>query len=572
MKRQTRQGWLWVCTVVIAVFGCAQTIHAAATPNPLKLTATPADKVVVRGQWDGKTSTFSGYVRLTFEGTASAGMRVLSSDLQQVENGSAQISRVDVSIPADTRLTGGQPTDVLITLNNVKKFGNYRGTLELTAAIDEVAASQAPTQSKAITLLLPIELNLQAAPNVQPMDANLSVQVVNCQNTLECWLATRLLPEALTNDDWTVYVENTAPVSATVAEGMAVMRSAKTGASIQSEIIIAPGQIISSGLTTPLHFSIARARLAADRYQGSLRLKINGVEQPVVVNTTIEVRNGPGWAIIVIFLGILVGRLVRARETPQGQKQEKFFPRIRALEEKAEPLKDEDAKVYVKGQINSARAKVASPQVDEAAAEALLTALDKAIGDLIWLEEAGQIFNDKIAGESDAAEKLTLQSQSAQIGNAREFIIQGDPDSAEKLMANIKRDLGLQAPAKRGAIVVTPPDAVPVSTITPQQSMFIDGLKRVIAALISFLTGTNPLTVERQFWWIKGLLFTVLLVLLGLLGLQTLYVNSGVTFGVNRIYDYLGLFLWGLSAEVAQRTLQTLQMPAPAADAKVDGQ
>ncbi len=45
-----------------------------------------------------------------------------------------------------------------------------------------------------------------------------------------------------------------------------------------------------------------------------------------------------------------------------------------------------------------------------------------------------------------------------------------------------------------------------------------------------------------------------------LLGLQTLYVNSGATFGVGGLYDYLGLFLWGVTADVAQRTL--LNLPA----------
>jgi hypothetical protein len=51
-----------------------------------------------------------------------------------------------------------------------------------------------------------------------------------------------------------------------------------------------------------------------------------------------------------------------------------------------------------------------------------------------------------------------------------------------------------------------------------------------------------------------------LLVYLGLLviGFQTLYVNQGATFGSNGIFDYVGLILWGLTADVASRGLGNL--------------
>jgi TM2 domain-containing membrane protein YozV len=56
----------------------------------------------------------------------------------------------------------------------------------------------------------------------------------------------------------------------------------------------------------------------------------------------------------------------------------------------------------------------------------------------------------------------------------------------------------------------------------------------------------------------RPLLGVALLLLLSLLGLQQLYVNAGLTFGATGLYDYLGLFVWGLSADLAQRSLHTL--------------
>jgi hypothetical protein len=64
---------------------------------------------------------------------------------------------------------------------------------------------------------------------------------------------------------------------------------------------------------------------------------------------------------------------------------------------------------------------------------------------------------------------------------------------------------------------------------------------------------------------LQPLLFLVLLALLMLVGLKYLYIDApgGATFGSSGAYDHLGLFLWGLSADVAQRTLQQLTLPHP---------
>jgi hypothetical protein len=53
----------------------------------------------------------------------------------------------------------------------------------------------------------------------------------------------------------------------------------------------------------------------------------------------------------------------------------------------------------------------------------------------------------------------------------------------------------------------------------------------------------------------KALAYGLLLFLLVLMGLKTLYVDSP-TFGTQGIFDYLGLFLWGMSSDIAQRSLQ----------------
>ena len=53
-----------------------------------------------------------------------------------------------------------------------------------------------------------------------------------------------------------------------------------------------------------------------------------------------------------------------------------------------------------------------------------------------------------------------------------------------------------------------------------------------------------------------GVLFIGILVV----GLYSLYFKN-TTFGADIVYDYFSLLAWGLSADVAQRTLQNLQIP-----------
>ena len=66
------------------------------------------------------------------------------------------------------------------------------------------------------------------------------------------------------------------------------------------------------------------------------------------------------------------------------------------------------------------------------------------------------------------------------------------------------------------------------------------------------------MNAEVRYWIVQPFLWLILLIVLLLLGLQTLYVNAGTTFGVAGVYDYLALFVWGLTADVASTSLINL--------------
>ena len=62
----------------------------------------------------------------------------------------------------------------------------------------------------------------------------------------------------------------------------------------------------------------------------------------------------------------------------------------------------------------------------------------------------------------------------------------------------------------------------------------------------------------------RRLLPALTVLLLAFVGFETLYVNGPTTFGAAALTDYLSAIVWGLSADVAARTLSALGRTAPA--------
>ncbi|MCC5610123.1 hypothetical protein LC612_26010 [Nostoc sp. CHAB 5834] len=74
---------------------------------------------------------------------------------------------------------------------------------------------------------------------------------------------------------------------------------------------------------------------------------------------------------------------------------------------------------------------------------------------------------------------------------------------------------------------------------------------------------SDQVRAEATFWVVRPLLSLTLLVGLSAAGISSLYIENGTTFGARPFADYLGLILWGLSADVASRSLSNLPGSKP---------
>jgi hypothetical protein len=89
----------------------------------------------------------------------------------------------------------------------------------------------------------------------------------------------------------------------------------------------------------------------------------------------------------------------------------------------------------------------------------------------------------------------------------------------------------------------------------PALPMWVMQLRRSLI----FLSGvSSAVRAEATLWVVRPLLSLALLFGLSVVGIRALYVEKGATFGADPFADYLGLVLWGLSADVASRSLSNL--------------
>ena len=522
-----------------------------------RLTVDKGDNpLVIKGTLDKETTSFSGNVRLTLTDGEIKDLQMLASDLSKINDASVVIDRSEITIPTGTSLSQGQPRDVRVTVNNVTRPGEYRGKLKF------LFSGQTETQP----LEIPLELNIDAEPNIIPITDNLNFQVVRCQNFISCGLATWLLPDSVVQDKWTVQLDNQTLIPVEVTDATVIMQGEKTGNPVNaSEIsLTVPHQELEAQKVEPLDLTINRNQLSPDRYQGTLRFKVENADEPVRVNATIAVRDAPIWALVVIVAGILVGRLAQDMESPKAQKQVKLYPRYLQLRGNAANIKNESAFAYLEQQFQAVKPKIDKGEETEEIIEHELNKIDVAVSFLSKLEALETQLNES---ELDAL-KATLNPE---ISKARESLIAGNLEQAQQLAKEVEEKLReAQADGSMGIAddIIQPL----LDGFRASSSQLIDAFQALpkpqlpggrswnwLAKLLAALSGIQTLNAELRYWLIRPLLWLVLLIVLVLLGLQTLYVNSGATFGVNGLYDYLGLFLWGLSADIANQGLRRLQ-------------
>jgi hypothetical protein len=390
---------------------------------------------------------------------------------------------------------------------------------------------------------------------------SLRLDVVNCGNRLSCGLAALLLPKSAFLDQWEMQFDNPSAAEAKLIQSALVVLGEKTRFQLSSDQLTLPAnpQRFPAQEIGSLPVTLKRATMAPDHYVGSVYLTLEGAQDRLNIPVDMNVRTGPLWPLVAILAGIILGRLVKYMQERGGPQAAKLAE-VNRLEMTLNQAHDEDGAI-LGPQVAAVRSKVYRYELDTVTED--LKTIEARLETLAQLRDMEHDLSDE-AASPDKATALR------QIAEAREQVAGGrDPTD---LVAEIKQAL---EQLKQGLIAKGLPDAglqhalktvEKAETAAGKAKASLEsvgtvsrGLRWIRNTLFALSGLSEELRAEATLWIVRPLLYFVLLFGLVAVGLSTLYVNTGLTFGAAPFADYFGLVLWGLSADVAGRTLSNLQ-------------
>lgn len=391
----------------------------------------------------------------------------------------------------------------------------------------------------------------------------IQLRLVNCSWALDCFLAKRVLPASAHLDQLELKFDNPAAEPATILNSAVAIQGNLTqyplpGAalSISNEEITLPPQAISS-----IPLTLNRSAMPPEQYVGAIYLTQAAQSNRLVLPVNLSVRSGPLLSVVAIILGVLLGRLFKYMQEVGGPQAE-IRKKVYLLEADIKAAQPGDRQI-LRPMVDEARKLVYRHQLE--AADAQVTLIQSRLAVLKQL----RVVEDQLYDRQKQGEEILPENWES-LQKARNLIAQGKDDEATTVVAEMLQAANAQS---RGG---ADPAAEQVGKTLLDAAFNLDKSARNAIAeaepskplgrieqfqqfLVNLVGLSDQARAEATYWFVRPLLYLVLLVGLTIVGLNTLYIEQGETFGARPMADYLVLLLWGLSADVASRSLTSLQ-------------
>lgn len=504
-----------------------------------ELTVAPADRSLdVRVIFDGKNTSISRYVSVT---TDKAVQQVALDPGDLVSTTGEVVDRSNVRLAQAASLTPSIPTNLLVNISGIAKPGIYSGAFILRPA------DKPPNNSGKVDL----KLSVEPKPTVSFLPQAPTLYAVGCSVGLSCWFGQWLASVSATQ---TIALNNETQGRVTLKGASLYFRGEKSGQFLDTTelaVTVPKADLVQNALGK-IEVVAKSDRLAADKYQGVLRLNVQDLDGPITATASLYVRDGAGLAVILLLAGILAGRIARVVNAPE------YVARMRQLHTLDIFTKASEEIHYdlIKDKIDKARLSIRLANSIESV-DKQLDSLSTTIQILSSLQaartEAARMGDSGVESAARNAESeilADLNSEKFQEAQGKLTNLQNVLISAQQAAQQQKGGSGLQAQILIGLLRT----AIPV---VPSSASSTSKFERFLLKV----SGGAPVDPGFGLWKIGGpLSFILLLLLLVMVGTYTLYIKNP-TFGSDAFYDYLGVFLWGLSADVAQRSLQNIALP-----------
>ena len=502
----------------------------------------------------GEGGSFEGNLRLTSIQGDVESFIFLASDLIS-EDGGHVVGRQHVSIVGDTTLDADIPKNFKITITGIEAPGVYNGKLEILERGGE----------RENALVVPLRVIAKAQPSLSPLPGTDRVQL-KLVRSLRPWkysFSDIFLHDSAFLDVYKLKFKNDVQAAVRVLDSKVVLLGEHTGHQLTGDELSLEQEdlTIGAGEIGVLQMKIDRPNIPPDHYTGDVYISVEGMAGWLTVPVDLYMRNPPLFPSLVLVFGIVLGRLVqymKERGTPQAEGLRKVY----VLRAKIEKAHEDDRKAL-------------EPMVDRAKKMTYGADLDKLDGELHAIEKRLEVLNkiriieeeDLKGRENDPIAKQVI----ANIKRVRKQVERGEDEKVSTLMKELdplltKLDSNLMGTgadnAERKKIeqakdrAKEAEEAASDAAETPTRPV-PSRLRRGGEWVLKLLTG-SAIPAEVSLWFIPPFLYITLIVGLYFVGMGSIYVDKGLSFGANPLADYMGLFLWGLSSDVASRTLTNL--------------
>ncbi len=390
--------------------------------------------------------------------------------------------------------------------------------------------------------------------SVSPVENSdrIHLDLVNCSWWGDCLLAKMVLPSSMQVNTYQLWFENGSSAPINIAKTALIARGQLTGYQLSDRDLGLKEQSQSflGNQITQLNLPINRLEILPDRYDGKFYLMFEDSNNRLTLPLMINVRTGPVLPIAALFVGVILGRLLKYMQERGGPQSDKL-KLINRVEADLNALHPDDQKLLAT-MLLSVRQLVFREDLLEA--ETQIALIRKRLEVLKKIR--------RIQERIEADTTGNLQQFLPRIDQVRVYLSEAEDESATRELALLQEELaGVRGDAT----------AADLETAVSNAVQRLDAKDLIVVTSPKGLRGFHPrksllwlagvsdeLRAEATLWVVRPLLSIGLLVGLALMGMNELYIEKGATLGAKPFTDYWGLLLWGLSADVASRSLSSL--------------
>jgi BMFP domain-containing protein YqiC len=409
----------------------------------------------------------------------------------------------------------------------------------------------------------PVPATVVVPPTLVPLKGTeqVQLQLVNCGWWIDCALARLLLPASAHIDQRELQFDNSTQVPVNILSTATIVAGDLTGYQLNRQAISLPQDLKSlpANQIVSIPITLNRAEMPPDRYSGAIYLTLKERSDRLSLSVNLSVRSGPLLPLIVLLFGVILGRLFKYMEE-RGEPQAKILEEVYRLQAYIAGAKLEERDKQLLAEMAKEVQTLVYREKLDILPDLLQTIRDR-LTTLVKLQSLEDQLNEQATTFSTDVDTFTVK-----ISKARFYIAQEEDAKAKELLEEIKADLdnvGTRGTGETAGIEALKRSLTEATTATVSIGKTPLTIPKPLGNFKQFMVTLSGVSdrvrAETTFWIVRPLLSLILLVGLSAVGMGSLYVDNGTTFGARPFSDYLGLILWGLSADVASRSLSSLK-------------